>query len=287
MVIDVPQLEAPSAILGTIDDMWFRWVTDFGLPGPDRGHGWPVPDRGTGLRRPAARQRLPRGPRADDPRAGVGSGVHGRQRPQRPGRRDPQRASASRRTCPARRARRSPRSSPGTRRCGDAPPAPETRFVEASGTSFNTIPPNDYGYWETVDELIQQEPPSGAATPSCWACSPASASSTASRSSPTSARGRSSRTRRSSATRPRAPSRSRSDPRRASRTTRDSNWFNMLWVGGYEFLDPPPADHRRRRSPESERWSPEAELEDRVPLPGDRRHARRCACASPASARST
>ena len=39
MVIDVPAMPAPSAILGTIDDMWFRWVTDFGLPGPDRGEG--------------------------------------------------------------------------------------------------------------------------------------------------------------------------------------------------------------------------------------------------------
>ena len=39
MVIDVPALGAPSGILGTIDDMWFRWVTDLGLPGPDRGAG--------------------------------------------------------------------------------------------------------------------------------------------------------------------------------------------------------------------------------------------------------
>jgi hypothetical protein len=28
-----------AGILGTIDDMWFRWVTDFGLPGPDRAQG--------------------------------------------------------------------------------------------------------------------------------------------------------------------------------------------------------------------------------------------------------
>ena len=33
MVIDVPAMPAPSAILGTIDDMWFRWVADVGLPG--------------------------------------------------------------------------------------------------------------------------------------------------------------------------------------------------------------------------------------------------------------
>ena len=32
-------LETPPMSLGVIDDMWFNWVTDFGLPGPDRGEG--------------------------------------------------------------------------------------------------------------------------------------------------------------------------------------------------------------------------------------------------------
>lgn len=31
--------ESPPGALGTIDDMWFRWVIDFGRPGPDRGEG--------------------------------------------------------------------------------------------------------------------------------------------------------------------------------------------------------------------------------------------------------
>jgi hypothetical protein len=31
--------EAPPKVLGTLDDMWFRWIIDFGLPGPDRGAG--------------------------------------------------------------------------------------------------------------------------------------------------------------------------------------------------------------------------------------------------------
>jgi hypothetical protein len=31
--------EVPPKVLGTLDDMWFRWVIDFGLPGPDRGLG--------------------------------------------------------------------------------------------------------------------------------------------------------------------------------------------------------------------------------------------------------
>ena len=32
-------VETPPLALGVIDDMWFHWVTDFGLPGPDRGEG--------------------------------------------------------------------------------------------------------------------------------------------------------------------------------------------------------------------------------------------------------
>ena len=31
--------ETPPGALGVLDDMWWRWVTDFGLPGPDRGQG--------------------------------------------------------------------------------------------------------------------------------------------------------------------------------------------------------------------------------------------------------
>ena len=32
-------VETPPLSLGVVDDMWFNWVTDFGLPGPDRGEG--------------------------------------------------------------------------------------------------------------------------------------------------------------------------------------------------------------------------------------------------------
>lgn len=31
--------EAPPKALGTLDDFWFRWITDFSAPGPDRGLG--------------------------------------------------------------------------------------------------------------------------------------------------------------------------------------------------------------------------------------------------------
>jgi hypothetical protein len=32
-------VEVPTDTLGCVDDMWFRWITDFGLPGADRGQG--------------------------------------------------------------------------------------------------------------------------------------------------------------------------------------------------------------------------------------------------------
>ena len=32
-------IEVPPEVLGTVQDAWFRWVIDMGLPGPDRGLG--------------------------------------------------------------------------------------------------------------------------------------------------------------------------------------------------------------------------------------------------------
>ena len=60
--------------------------------------------------------------------------------------------------CPVRGARRSPPSWPGTdRRRGEA--AAGDALHEASGLEFNTLFPGDYGFWETINELVQQEPP--------------------------------------------------------------------------------------------------------------------------------
>jgi len=35
MVLDVPALGPPSGILGAVDDVWFQWVTDLGVSGPE------------------------------------------------------------------------------------------------------------------------------------------------------------------------------------------------------------------------------------------------------------
>ena len=32
-------VEVPPGILGPVDDAYFRWVTDVGLTGPDKGNG--------------------------------------------------------------------------------------------------------------------------------------------------------------------------------------------------------------------------------------------------------
>ena len=45
-------------------------------------------------------------------------------------------------------------------RCAATPAAeiPETVFVEASGKAFNTIPPTDSGFYELLNELVQEQP---------------------------------------------------------------------------------------------------------------------------------
>jgi hypothetical protein len=38
------------------------------------------------------------------------------------------------------------------------PVAPEMKFIEGSGKSFNTIPPSDYGFFSMINENVQNEP---------------------------------------------------------------------------------------------------------------------------------
>ena len=42
-------MDTPSDSLGIVDDMWFGWITDFGLPGADRGQGGTLPAASAGL----------------------------------------------------------------------------------------------------------------------------------------------------------------------------------------------------------------------------------------------
>ena len=77
-------VETPPETLGLFDDLWFRWVIDFGAPGPDRGlggkylllppgyHG-PLPEGGYFIGRPTTNSVAllgPRLPRQQRPEAG-------------------------------------------------------------------------------------------------------------------------------------------------------------------------------------------------------------------------
>ncbi len=238
MVIDVPRLSAPSAILGTIDDTWFNWVTDFGAPGPDRGAGGkylvagpgyegPLPDSGFHVSRARTRRVcvLGRAFMVDNDPSGPAAEIKESFQiyPYTPGGEGTAIASFL---------------------AGEAPLAaisevPATRFVEGSGRAVNTIPPDDYSYWEALDEVIQAEP-AGAGEPETLGQLAAVGV----------VKGR-----------PFAPDeRMRAileeaaavgaataralffAPREEEGFTyyEGSGWFNMLFVGGYEFLDPPP-----------------------------------------------
>ena len=41
---------------------------------------------------------------------------------------------------------------------GKVTPPPPTKFVEGSGKAFNTIPPTDFGFYEMINALVQEEP---------------------------------------------------------------------------------------------------------------------------------
>jgi len=156
-VIDIPALGAPTGILGTVDDMWFRWLTDVGLPGPDRAQGGrylfvgpeydgALPDGGYFVSHSATNliTLIGRAFMVDNDPApaleAIRSGV--RISPYVPGSNGTAVASFL--------AGRSP--------LGQTPAAPETRFVDGSGMAFNTITPNDFSFWELANDLIQREP---------------------------------------------------------------------------------------------------------------------------------
>jgi hypothetical protein len=150
-------LETPPRALGTLDDFWWRWVIDFGAPGPDRGEGGkylllppgydgPVPEGGFYIARSRTLRVLVLGRsfmENSDPKPAVdliksttkiypyGAGGLGT-------------SVAEFLTGKSKLARL-------------APPAPAV-FHEGSGVAFSTIPPGDYHAYELLNAIVQQEP---------------------------------------------------------------------------------------------------------------------------------
>lgn len=152
LVIEVPPMQ-----LGTLNDMWFNWIIDIGAPGPDRGAGGkylilppdyagPVPDSGFFVGQSKTTHVL-YAVRAfmenNDPKPAVEQIKKGLKiYPYTPGGFGTSIATALE----------------GNVRLEANPAIPPTKFVEGSGKSFNTIPPNDFSYFETVNKLVQLEP---------------------------------------------------------------------------------------------------------------------------------
>lgn len=152
-------VETPPQSLGIFDDLWFRWVIDFGTPGPDRGEGGkyllvppgydgPLPNDGYFVGRPTTTSVALLG-RAflvnNDPKPAVELIKRTLKiYPYVPG---------------------SYGTSIGSYLTGKAPLAPlekprTPKFVEGTGLAMNTIPPNDFSFYEMLDRLVQEQPAS-------------------------------------------------------------------------------------------------------------------------------
>jgi hypothetical protein len=153
-------IETPPQALALFDDMWFQWIVDFGLPGPDRGEGGrfllvppgydgSLPDSGYHVAHSHTRRALLLG------RSFIN---------ENPGQ-DPaptvELIKSTLKLYPY--AQGGFGTSIGTLLEGHVHPdpavdIPETKFVEGSGNAFNTIPPSDFGFFELLNELVQDEP---------------------------------------------------------------------------------------------------------------------------------
>jgi len=131
-------LEAPAGVLGPIDDAYFRFVTDVGMTGPDKGKG------GKYLL-------VPPGYEDDLPASGyfvVRSRTNSNWLLMRAFVKDGDREAT------VRKVKSVMRVYPWAQRKNP----PEQKFVNLSGKRFNTIHSNDFAIYEELNTVIQEEP---------------------------------------------------------------------------------------------------------------------------------
>jgi len=129
-------LEIPPGMLGFVNDAWFRYVGDMGIAGPDKGKGGKflvlppgyegdVPN-GYFVMRPKTfwTWGLVRGSTAKGLEAAV------------------ENIESKLRIYPL----------------AKAGNPPKTEFIDASNKSYNTVSPNDFGFYEDLNQVIQKEP---------------------------------------------------------------------------------------------------------------------------------
>jgi hypothetical protein len=234
--------ETPSDTLGLFNDIWFRWISDFGLPGGDRGQGGtyllvgpeydgPLPEGGCYVRHSRCNHvtligrafinenpGMDPGPTADRIKeqlkiypytpGGLGSSIGA--------------------------------YLTGTGRLGQAATPKSPRFVEGTGLAMNTVPPNDFGHYEMLDTLVQLEPAEALDTE--LAGQFAAIGIVKGEKFAPDARVR--KVLDEAAAVGNAASRTLgmgASPTEAFRYYEgDTAWWNMLFVGGFEFTNPPP-----------------------------------------------
>lgn len=137
--LDAPMVfEVPPGVLGPVDDAYFRWVTDLGFTGPDRGKGGKylfvppgysggLPAEGYFVSKPSTK-RLIVFFRAFVEKGDIAAAVKG--------------VKDRARLYPLSRA--------------DKPP--ETDFVNTSGKQFNTISSNTFEFYHELNAVVQNEP---------------------------------------------------------------------------------------------------------------------------------
>jgi len=130
-------IEVPPKVLGLVNDMWYRWVVDLGILGPDKGKGAKylllppgyksAPPKGYIVVRPRTfsnvliwRSFLVDG----NPKPGVDI------------------------------VKKATKIYP----LAQAANPPKLTFVNMSGKPFNMVNPADYGYWELLNQVVQEEP---------------------------------------------------------------------------------------------------------------------------------
>jgi len=241
-------VETPPLSLGVMDDMWFHWVTDFGLPGPDRGEGGKflllppgykgeLPDSGYMVEKVRTTRVMILG-RAflenNSPKPAVElikktMKIY----PYEPGGYGTSIATGLDGKAPLL------RSPNGQLDWAFLRPQPPAKFIEGSGKVMDTIPPSDYSYFEMMNEVVQREPADS--------LSPEILGSFAAvgivKGKPFNPDARMKKILTDAAAIGSATGRTLNWRARASEDFGyypNSAWINMLFVGGYQFETPPP-----------------------------------------------
>jgi len=135
--IDGPTvLEVPPGMLGVVNDSWFRYVADLGVIGPDKGKGGKYL-----VLPPDYKGEVPGGYFVVRPKTFWnwvmvrGSTAQGLEH-------EVKLMEGKIRIYPLAQAKN----------------PPKTEFIDTSGISYNTVSPNDFSFYEDLNQLIQKEP---------------------------------------------------------------------------------------------------------------------------------